>query len=212
MNHGPPILTVGLAGKLDHSHREAVVIGNRNGRRMEEYGGSRFPIRLERSAAHLGIEIAVVISAFGVLSTTVASATASVGKWTQPTSTGSVTKSANQVSYSVSCPSSSICVAVNGDGQVACRRNGKWTAPVALSVGGSIDAVSCSSSTFCVALAGGNATMFNGHNWTSARHVSPAGDTFKIACITSTFCAAVGAGMTGKPSVVLTFNGHSWKT
>jgi hypothetical protein len=153
----------------------------------------------------------IVLSSMLIVFPDGASAITPPNKWTSPVSIGAKGSSATQVDYSVSCPTSTFCVSVNGDGQVLYYRSGVWSLPRSLALGGSINSVSCSSTTFCVAVAQGQASVYNGHRWSSAVHFGPTGDTYKVSCPLPTFCAAVGASENpGGPSALVTFNGHSW--
>ena len=183
------------------------------GRVMVQFLGSRLSIRRGDSVARLGVASVIMMSTMLLMFPSGASAATSLGKWSPPVLIGSKGSSATQVNYSVSCPSSAFCVSVNGDGQVSYYRSGVWSPPQSLALGGSIDSVSCSSKAFCVAVAAGKAAVYNGHVWSSAAPMGPAGDEYKTSCPTSTFCAAVGANViAGKPSALMTFNGHSWTT
>ena len=147
------------------------------------------------------------------MNTSGASAASSSHKWSVPVFIGTRGSSSTQVKYSISCPSTTFCAAVDGNGQVHFRRSGVWSSPQTLAVGGSIDTISCSSKSFCVAIGSGNAALFNGRVWSTEVLIGPAGDTYQVSCPTSTFCAAIGAnGIPGKKSALLTFNGHSWTT
>jgi hypothetical protein len=54
---------------------------------------------------------------------------------------------------SVSCPSSSFCVAVDWDGNALTWNGSSWSAPVSIDPnGGGFNSVSCASSSFCVAV------------------------------------------------------------
>ena len=183
------------------------------GRVMAKLLGSRHSTRRGDSVARLGIASVIVISSMLLMFSSGASAAKPLDKWSPPVLIGSKGSSAAQVNYSVSCPSSTFCVSVNGDGQVSYYRSGVWSSPQPLAMGGSIDSVSCSSKAFCVAVAAGKAAVYNGHVWSFAAPMAPAGDGYKVSCPTSTFCAAVGANdIAGKPSALVTFNGHSWTT
>lgn len=187
--------------------------GGRTGRVMAPFLGSWLSIRRRDSVTRLGIASVIMMSSMLSMFTSGVSAATSLDKWSPPILIGSKGSSATQVNYSVSCPSSTFCVSVNGDGQVLYYRRGVWSIPQLLALGGSIDSVSCSSDTFCVAVAAGKAAVYNGHVWSSAVSMGPAGDTYKVSCPTSTFCAAVGAnGIPGKLSALVTFNGNSWTT
>ena len=180
---------------------------------MAEFLGDCYLLRRRDSMTRLGITSVIMMSIMLSMFSSGASAATSLDQWSQPVLIGSKGSSATQVNYSVSCPSSTFCVSVNGDGQVSYDRSGVWSSPRSLALGGSIDSVSCSSKAFCIAVASGKAAVYNGHLWTTAVSMGPTGDTYKVSCPTSTFCAAVGAnGIPGKPSALVTFNGHSWTT
>jgi len=187
--------------------------GGRTGRVMAPFLGSWLSIRRGDSVARLGILTVIVMSAMLSMFPSGASAASSLDKWSSPVLIGSKGSSATQVDYSVSCPTSTFCVSVNGDGQVLYYRSGVWSSPQSLALGGSIDSVSCPNKLFCVAVASGKAAVYNGHVWSPVVSMGPTGDSYKVSCPTSTFCAAVGAnGIPGKLSALVTFNGHSWTT
>lgn len=170
-------------------------------------------IRGNGAAAKVGMIAVVAAMAALTMTTSGASATTSSRRWSPPIFIGAKGSSSSQVNYSISCPSSTFCAAVNGDGQFLFRRHGVWSSPRPLSMGGSIDSVSCSNQAFCVAVAAGEASVYNGHEWSSPIHMGPGSDTYDVSCPKSTFCAAVGAsGIPGKKSALVTFNGHSWTT
>ncbi len=108
-----------------------------------------------------------------------------------------------KVINSVSCASSTFCVAVDANGN-AVKYTGTWGSAASIDGTTSIASVSCPSSTFCEAVdASGNALKYNGSTWSSSvidRHqVLEA-----VSCQSSTFCEAVdNAGN------VLTYNGSS---
>lgn len=161
--------------------------------------------------ARFGIASVMIISGLWSMSTIEASAATSLAKWSPPVFIGSKGSSGTQVNYAVTCTSSTFCVSVNGDGQVLYDRNGVWSTPQSLAMGGSIEAVSCSSTKFCLAVAAGKAATYNGHDWSSVTHIGPTDDIYSVSCPKQTFCAADGAnGIAGKPSSLMTFNGHSW--
>jgi hypothetical protein len=180
---------------------------------MAQFLGKRTGIRRGGSLSRALIASVIVLSSVLLTFPNGANAATSPSKWSSPILIGSKGSSATQVDYSISCPSSTFCVSVNGDGQVLYLRSGVWATPQSLAMGGSINSVSCSSKTFCVAVAEGKASVYNGHTWSSAVRYGPAGDTYKISCPRPTFCASVGAnGIPGGPSAVEIFNGHSWTT
>jgi hypothetical protein len=178
---------------------------------MAQFFGGWLSIRRGDSVARLVIASVIMMSTMLSMFPSGATAATSLDKWSPPVFIGSKGSSATQVDYSVSCPTSTSCVAVNGDGQVLYYRSGVWSSPQSLPLGGSIDSVSCSNKAFCVAVAAGKVAMYNGHVWSFAAHIGPTGDGYKVSCPRPTFCAAVGANfIAGKPSALMTFNGHSW--
>ena len=68
------------------------------------------------------------------------------GTWSGPVDTGLFGASPP------SCTSSTFCVAVDLDGNVATYNGTSWSAPAAIDPGVVLNAVSCASSTFCVAI------------------------------------------------------------
>jgi hypothetical protein len=176
-----------------------------------QFRESWLSIRHGDSVVRFAVASVIMISTMLSMYANAAAAASSSDKWTSPVFIGSKGSSTTPVDYSISCPSSTFCVSVNGDGQVLYYRSGVWSSPQSLALGGSIDSVSCSSPTFCVAVASGEAAVYNGHVWSSAARMGPAGDTYKVSCPTPTFCAAVGASeIPGKLSALMMFNGRAW--
>jgi hypothetical protein len=130
--------------------------------------------------------------------------------WSQP---ARLSSSAGQPD-SVSCPTVSFCLAVDGQDSSAFRFNGStWSSvlglndPVPATQRG-MASVSCSSPSFCAAVDNGsNAFTFNGTSWSPARVIDPGHELSTVSCPSASFCAAVDYG----PDVV-TFNGNSWST
>ena len=143
------------------------------------------------------------------------STTGSVGPpWSKPVRVeGAGLPSDYRSLYGVSCPSSTLCMAVDENGSALRWQNGKWSAPQSVGVGGTLTSVSCPTSTFCTAIsAQGTAVTYDGRSWSSPVSVGPSA-TYEVSCPTVTFCAAVGANrIPGDPNTVGIFNGHSWST
>jgi hypothetical protein len=147
------------------------------------------------------------------------STTASAGDCT---TTGPFADPRAGVLDSVSCPSASFCVAVDGNGNAltATRHPGwpggssmDWSTPVTIDpIAGLLTSVSCPSASFCVAVDGtGYAFTWNGTSWSrpvwsAASPADPHGGALtSVSCPTALFCAAVdGDGQ------ALTWNGHAW--
>jgi hypothetical protein len=199
-------------GMTHKSARIDVVRGGvQIGRAMTQFLGSWLDGRHGDSVTRQVATSVIVLFSMLMMLPNGASAATSTDMWSPPVLIGAKGSSATQVDYSISCPTSTFCVSVNGDGQVLYYRSGVWSLPRSLALGGSINSVSCSSTTFCVAVAQGKASVYNGHKWSSAVHFGPTADTYKVSCPRPTFCAAVGAnGIPGGPSALVTFNGHTW--
>jgi hypothetical protein len=139
---------------------------------------------------------------------------------------------------SVSCPTTSFCVAV-GDyettgqqegGLLLTRSGGAWKATEAPPVpqadyGLGLYSVSCPSASFCVAGGNGAFVTLSGGSWTTTWATSPAnvvpGDSAEtssqvdaVSCPTTSYCAAVGtysdADTKNQAGDLLTLSGGSW--
>ncbi|WP_249012447.1 hypothetical protein [Conexibacter sp. DBS9H8] len=107
---------------------------------------------------------------------------------------------------SVSCPSPSFCIAVDGQGNALSFNGNSWSAPTAID-SYALNAVSCPSVSFCVAVDGqGNALTFNGSSWSAADSIDTNGLESE-SCTSTSFCAAVDSS-----GYALTFNGSSWNS
>jgi hypothetical protein len=108
----------------------------------------------------------------------------------------------------ISCPTSTFCAAVDGNGNAMVMSRSTWSDPISIdSNGGGLTSISCASSTFCVAVdQDGNAITFTGSstNWATATASNNQGGLESVSCPTRSFCMAVG-----NDEVVL-FNGSTW--
>ena len=132
---------------------------------------------------------------------------------------------------SVSCVSTTLCMAVGSQGTSANPyaeewSNGQWvettpTAPAAVAPG--LSSISCTSTTFCMALSGANySEVWNGASWGSPLTLpvapesnggSPTQLPRSISCVSSLQCTAVGTDVyvdgTGN-TLLETWDGTSW--
>jgi hypothetical protein len=112
---------------------------------------------------------------------------------------------------SISCPTTTFCMAVDDYGNNALMWNGTaWTAPVSIDPGGAtveFTSVSCGSASSCVAVdTSGNALTWNGASWSAPVSVDPGGAGLRsVSCPSSSFCVAVD----GDGNAV-TWRGTSW--
>jgi RHS repeat-associated protein len=115
-----------------------------------------------------------------------AATTVPANPWSAPASIDS-----GRYIASVSCPTSSFCVAVDGSGNALKYNGTSWSAPSNIDSGAAIAAVSCTSSSFCEAVDGsGHALKYNGSTWSSSK--PDANNALEsVSCVSSSFCVAV---------------------
>ncbi|MGA2454225.1 MAG: hypothetical protein ABSG93_11955 [Solirubrobacteraceae bacterium] len=114
--------------------------------------------------------------------------------WSAPTSIDG-----GRVLNSVSCPSSSFCVAVDRPGNALIYSGGAWSAPASIDGGDGLDSVSCPSASFCMAIGGDwptndggtGALIYGGSSWSSATKIA-IDQMSSVSCPSSSFCTAVG--------------------
>lgn len=133
--------------------------------------------------------------------------------WTRATMIQPTSASEEISVYGISCPTDSLCTAVDENGAAHTWHAGRWSATTPVPAGGSLTAVSCPTATECVAVSSsGNSAIYDGRSWSRAPAVGPAA-SYRISCPTTDFCAAVGdSGRPGGPNAVATFDGDSWST
>lgn len=96
---------------------------------------------------------------------------------------------------SVSCPSVSFCVAVDGGVNALTYDGHSWSAPVNIDTAGinpGLVSVSCTSSSFCMAVDDqGNAIAYDGHAWSTPTAVGPPSTHFwQVSCGSPSLCVA----------------------
>lgn len=114
---------------------------------------------------------------------------------------------------SVSCPTSSFCVAMDSDGGALTYNGSTWSGPVA--TGAVLTAVSCTSRSFCVAIGSSReeaseAAVYNGNGWSTPSAAGVTGVN-SISCVSEEFCMAVAEPGTGS-AYALTYNGGAWSS
>src|ERR1700691_1821335 len=152
--------------------------------------------RRKRSWIALVLHAAVVIAALGFAGASAAGA---------PSWGGQTEIDQPFLAKSLSCPSSSFCVAVADEASFAVYRSGSW-----IDSGGSssIDQVSCASSTFCVGISANDASVFNGTTWSAAAKVTASTGfplLVSVSCASEDFCIAID-----QYGNAYSFNGISW--
>jgi hypothetical protein len=162
----------------------------------------------------IGVGILVMVLATPACSTaTGTSPSAAATAWSSPTKIPPASPAAEASVYGISCPTDSLCTAVDENGAGHTWQDGRWSGTQPVPAGGSLTAVSCPTTTKCVAVSsGGNSAIYDGRFWSRAPAVGPAA-SYRISCPSAEFCAAVGdSGTPGGPNTVATFDGDSWST
>ncbi|MGO8872783.1 MAG: hypothetical protein ACLQPH_15530 [Acidimicrobiales bacterium] len=147
----------------------------------------------------------------GTKSTATTMPAGAIGTWSNPTGIDPMF-----TILSVSCPTTTDCVAVDGAGNASGTASGgnylvfngtSWTNPVAIdsSAHASAVGVSCPTTTFCAAVDnGGNAFTYSGSTWTPTT-TADSNQLEAVSCASSTFCVAVD-----NSGGFISWNGTSW--
>ena len=106
---------------------------------------------------------------------------------------------------SVSCPSTTWCVAVDSGGSSATYDGSSWQRGTAYDPNGNgFNSISCASSTTCVAIDNfANYVSYDGTNWSDPQPVGA--PVYALSCASASYCAAESDG-----SDIRTFDGNSW--
>jgi len=169
---------------------------------------------MQRAERHAGMGLRCgALSASLILLMFVASATPAVGagrpsSWSTP-----VSIDGRVLLTSISCASSSFCVAADGYGNAVIYKHGSWDRPTKVD-STRINSVSCPSALFCVAVdEGGNALTYNGSRWSTPDNIDSGYELTSVSCPSTSFCTAVG-GTPGdaQNSNAVIYNGSSWGT
>lgn len=131
--------------------------------------------------------------------------TASAANWSAPASIDPGSRLT-----SVSCASSSFCVAVDEAGKAISYNGSSWSAPVTIDGGHNLGSVSCPSSSFCVAVDEHRALSFNGSGWGAPVEVATTKYLSSVSCPSSAFCMSVTTADLSNSSYAASFNGSSW--
>jgi hypothetical protein len=151
--------------------------------------------------------LGAVLAAAGVLTAVngvLSVPSASAGQtWSAPTSIDS------NLLTSVSCGSSTDCVAVDDAGNSLVYNGSTWSSPHRIDILNSVSAtsVSCTSTGFCAAVdSQGNAYTGNGSSWSLGLGLLDFGnDLNSVSCTSSSFCSAVDSS-----GYALTYDGLLW--
>jgi hypothetical protein len=152
-----------------------------------------------------GLLVLALMAGVTVATATVASATPG---WSAPTA---IDNSSGAALLSVSCPTTSFCMALNADSGYLKYNGTTWTTPAQFPDHAHLVALSCASSTLCAGSDGdGDVFTYNGTSWSAADNVDGGTYMSGVSCAPgTTFCVAV-AGDTGGDAYV--YNGTSWSS
>ena len=108
---------------------------------------------------------------------------------------------------SVSCPSSSFCVAVDTSGNAITYNGSSWSPPQNIDGTVELISVSCPSVSFCLAKGrDGTVVTYNGSTWSAPKTTTEESDALGVvSCASVSFCVAVGPS-----GLAETYNGTSW--
>jgi len=112
--------------------------------------------------------------------------------------------------WTISCASTTVCMALEWDGYTHEFNDGIWSSsPTTVDIGSGAPSVSCASASFCAAVDNiGRALTFDGSSWTSLSNIDGiAAGLSAVSCPSMTFCAA-----TDYDGRALTYNGTKWTT
>ena len=140
--------------------------------------------------------------------------TASGPGWSAPVAVDNVQLPNGPSLNSVSCPTTSFCMAVDGNGNAFTWNGTSWSKPISVDSNVIFHSVSCPLASFCMAIGipegtvGNDETFtWNGSIWSKPTIITSGGSLIPVSCVSSSFCMAVAAAGNGN---VITWNGSSW--
>ena len=140
--------------------------------------------------------------------------TASGPGWSAPVAVDNVQLPSGPSLNAVSCPTTSFCMAVDGNGNAFTWNGATWSRPISVDSNITFHSVSCPLASFCMAIgspegeSGNNeAFTWNGSIWSNPATIIPGGALTSVSCVSSSFCMAVKTAGNGN---ALTWNGFSW--
>jgi len=106
---------------------------------------------------------------------------------------------ANSGISSISCPTTSFCMAVDSNGRSLSYSRGKWSVPDSIDPYGILNSVSCPTTSFCMAVdVDGDSLTYNKGTWSKPDIIDPLSSTTgngggisSVSCPTTSFCMAV---------------------
>jgi hypothetical protein len=111
---------------------------------------------------------------------------------------------------SVSCPSTTFCVAGDFSGNATIYNGSTWSSPTIVDINRYLQSVSCATSTFCVAVDNSeDAVLYNGSTWSIPAAIDSGSIMVSVSCPRTTFCVAVGSAGNSDGNAVI-YNGSTW--
>jgi hypothetical protein len=114
-----------------------------------------------------------------------------VGRWSRP---GNI--AGGNGLNSVSCPTTSFCLAIDTGGDVYSYVRGTWSAPRQIDSSASLIQVSCATTSFCAAITSGATAYIDSNGTWSASQLTGTGDNpanlTAVSCPVAGFCLATG--------------------
>jgi hypothetical protein len=114
---------------------------------------------------------------------------------------------------SVSCASSSFCVAVDARGSALTYNGTSWTVPNVINGTNPFNSVSCPTISFCAAVdTKGGEFNYNGSTWSTRNIIDGTTELTSVSCLSGTFCVAVDSPIVDNTGNWLKYTGTSWTT
>lgn len=179
----------GRGGPVQTTAQDSSKTARRDPKRSSASGVSPKKVALRSVlAVAIGVGVSVAVVPF-------ASSAFATGGWSPP---AGIAPSIGGL-YSVSCPTTTFCVAAGGstDGYVQTYNGATWSAPHDIDAASNgFDSVSCPTASFCMAVDGsGDAYTYTSGTWTGPSSVDPGTALNAVDCTSSSFCVADdGAG------------------
>ena len=153
----------------------------------------------------LAIFVVWTLTAMGIQIVSTGVATASTSNASSPSGwSGPVSIDPNTLLTSVSCPTTTFCVAVDNSGDAFSYDGSSWSGPTTVSAGDDLADVSCATAEFCVTLDdAGNAFSKTGLLWSPPIPLN----AVSVSCPVIDYCMVVA-----RSGAVLVFNGTTWLT
>ncbi|MGH9170877.1 MAG: DUF6531 domain-containing protein [Acidimicrobiales bacterium] len=108
----------------------------------------------------------------------------------------------------ISCPSQTMCVAVDDDGGVVAYDGTSYSYTSGVDSTRPLTSVSCASTSFCAAVdSSGNVLTYNGSTWSVPDDIDSTRSLTSVSCPSSSFCAAVDSS-----GNVVTYDGSTWSS